>query len=182
MTTSRAIGTLALGAALTLTLSACGFFFGGGLSGFSLGALDGFAPAGGTGAFHIAVSGMPGGGLAALSIDADGVSFDPATIEITRIEGVGDVVVRASAIDNASGTFGFGAVNPAGGLVEGKVVRITFRALKPTTSPVVIDEAKVVAGDVANARLTGFELAAGVAGGFESRFPTALRPGATTHP
>jgi len=117
-----------------------------------------------------------------LSIDADGVSFDSATIEITRIEGVGDFVVLASAIDNASGTFGFGAVNPAGGLVEGKVVRITFRALKPTTSPVVIDEAKVVAGDVANARLTGFELAAGVAGGFESRFPTALRPGATTHP
>ncbi len=165
MTMLRALGALALNAVLALSLTACGFFFGGGLSGFSLGVLDGFATAGGTGAFYIAVSGMPGGGLAALSIDEDGVSFDPETIEVTGIEGAGDFVVLASAIDNASGTFGFGAVKPAGGLIEGKVVRVTFKALGDGNSPVVIEGSKVVAGDAANARLTGFELSPGTAGG-----------------
>jgi len=165
MTPLRLVGLVTLGSALLGTLTACGFFFGGGLSGFSLGVLDGFASAGGTGAFHIAVSDMPGGGLAALSIDDDGVSFDPETIEVTGIEGAGDFVVLASAIDNANGTFGFGAVNPAGGLVEGKVVRVTFKALGDGNSPVVIEGSEVVAGDAANQRLSGFELTPGTAGG-----------------
>ncbi|MFB6272844.1 MAG: Ig-like domain-containing protein [Salinibacter sp.] len=111
-------------------------------------------------AIHIAVQNMPNGGVAALEVGGDGLSFNGDVLRIQRVEPADGWTVLARDIDNGSGHVQVVAVQTRGGTADGRILTLplaTTSGFSRGAADVAWDPAQLTLGDAANAEITDFQ-------------------------
>ena len=86
---------------------------------------------------HITVTvlNMPDGGLASMSADAGGFTFNPHIISVDSIQAVAGFELLASQIDNTNGEVRFGIANATAGVTSGSILVMKISLKVPDFSP-----------------------------------------------
>ena len=109
---------------------------------------------------RIEIQNMPNGGLAALEIEAGGLTFDATALRVKSIHPTDGWAVLARKIDSGSGEVRLVAVRTRGGTAEGRILTLPVEQ-KPGFSRGAADVAwnskGLVLGDATNAEIEGFQ-------------------------
>ena len=111
-------------------------------------------------ALRIDVQNMPSDGLAAVEIEAGGLSFDADALRVERVDPSDGWTVLARQIDNGSGEVRLVAVRARGGTADGRILTLPLEQ-KPGFSrgaaDVLWDPDRLVLGNAANAEISEFQ-------------------------
>ena len=108
----------------------------------------------------VEVQNMPHGGVAALEIEAGGLTFDADAVRVTSVQPTEGWTVLACEIDNGTGEVRLVAVRARGGTADGRILTLALEP-KPGFSRGAADVAwnasELVLGDATNAQIEDFQ-------------------------
>lgn len=108
---------------------------------------------------RIEVQNMPNGGLAALEIADDGLTFDADALRIQSVDPAHGWTVLAGDIDNGAGRVQVVAVRPRGGTADGRVLTLPLQrqpGFSRGAADVAWDASPLTLGDAANVEIAEF--------------------------
>ncbi len=118
-----------------------------------------------TGTILVSVTSMPAKGLAALAVQAGGLTLPKASVTNVDVTGLNGFTVVAQEYDSATGDVLFVVVNANAGSTGGTVAKITFTVTGTiTVAQVVTDASHMQLGSAQNTLITNWQIVGGTNG------------------